>query len=1429
MLDRSKHWKIKTVAVFLLFPSLVWAEKIQFGGLTTDLPYAGASRVVEWNGDYTNLVSATGSSGNGTFDGAGAGASLTCPDDGLVMTAIQITQADGATPGVMNAGSRIGIDGGRSDSINPSESLALSFDADVELIAFDFQAITALDLYEISWNGTSVTNSGDYTFSAGVVLTAGSPLTLRGLVSGGDLADARTDSFNFESLTVESVSSPAVSNLMLTVTDRAGTNRTGTLLVDSDHIHLEVSSPTNITTCNYKLLFQTVEPSAGEWSAATAYGFLEDLWFYRTPTNQWVQISVSDASSDAITEVVGLQGGTLTAPPDDPITNFDYVDAMGIGLIVEADSDKDPIPELDVIEIKKAGFGHVRMHIGRFLQDKMTPNTPQNNPEYFQLLDRWVEQISRHGMYCHIGNKGNAEWELANEDDGSNVWKEGYAAEHFAWWTNVLDHCKFDSHRLAYHLFLETGGNSFMGDAASLDAFHDSVTKEVRLVDQGRMLICPPPSLNNVFRLVEMTFPYEDHDAGDGIDTSSGNYWFSDFHKNFAGGRGWVLDEDKQIVIDNLNEAKDWIAANNVPLIMSAVRPTDSNARHDEYIPHRIRFVENLYSLCDSADIPIRITWLSYNNYNFTQGLGWRPGMLPVLEAMNRSGTAVASDPDGDQISTDDEINLYGTNPYLADTDQDNILDTYECTMAAFDPLDPSDGDPMADLGIMADFDGDGMDNAWELLMAVKWGDDPLTTTHLFDPLDPADALQDAENDGVTNIWERILRINARDDISYKDNDATYDWDKDGTDNLTEIIAQTWPMEDDKLEFDSDYDTVGGDVDTMPYIHDQGHVVGYTYGTGLSDISSQGSDNDGVLTGGATVSNGIALLDGVDDFIDIPTTDLGSSTNRSVSLHFWSAQSHGTQVLYKEGGADSGMSIYLSGITLWAGVWNQPQETFVQLGTILPQQWYSVAASFESGSLSCYFYNGNSRLVSTNLTTSVLSIGDAAFRAALGGSADATRIWSGSESTIVSDACFSGHLDDSHIYNRVLAEGEASLLARNDLYPARQPVLPATLPYFTVDSIEADAVVGEAFSSALTAYAMDPNDDPLTFLKLSGSAWLNVSSNGVLSGTPGTTNVGVNRFIVQVADSVHGSDTATLEIEVLNLAAPIPFNANDRDTYVQANKPGDNFGDDTGLTMRNSSSGFARVPYLQFVVSGLTNPVGKAVLKLRSDDSSAPVKVYAVVDNNWTESSLVWSNRPTFGVEIGEGTAVAGSWFEIDITGYVSSNGTWSVALDEQDNLVTKLISSEGGSAPVLEIRTVLPMLGNFYEQWGAENGLVSSNSSYDIDADGDGLVNLLEYAFGGNPTTGAEMPPIIPTGKLVANGGSNVVDYIYRRRADAVARGLSYRVETATDLVSNVWNTNGYIELPAAWLEPGFESVTNRMDTISDMRFIRLKIEATE
>lgn len=95
-------------------------------------------------------------------------------------------------------------------------------------------------------------------------------------------------------------------------------------------------------------------------------------------------------------------------------------------------------------------------------------------------------------------------------------------------------------------------------------------------------------------------------------------------------------------------------------------------------------------------------------------------------------------------------------------------------------------------------------------------------------------------------------------------------------------------------------------------------------------------------------------------------------------------------------------------------------------------------------------------------------------------------------------------------------------------------------PSFTTDPIvKPDAVYGRPYASSLSDSAVDPNGDPLTFAKTAGPAWLIVSANGSLSGTPDASDLGPNTFTVAVSDGRGGSASAKLNITVIvPLVAP---------------------------------------------------------------------------------------------------------------------------------------------------------------------------------------------------------------------------------------------------------------------------------------------------
>ena len=93
-------------------------------------------------------------------------------------------------------------------------------------------------------------------------------------------------------------------------------------------------------------------------------------------------------------------------------------------------------------------------------------------------------------------------------------------------------------------------------------------------------------------------------------------------------------------------------------------------------------------------------------------------------------------------------------------------------------------------------------------------------------------------------------------------------------------------------------------------------------------------------------------------------------------------------------------------------------------------------------------------------------------------------------------------------------------------------------PVFLNDPIsKPDASEGVAYSGSIDSDAHDLDGDPVTFSKISGPEWLFIASNGTLSGTPGSGDIGFNHFIVRVEDDESASDDAMLEMTVNQASA----------------------------------------------------------------------------------------------------------------------------------------------------------------------------------------------------------------------------------------------------------------------------------------------------
>jgi uncharacterized repeat protein (TIGR03803 family) len=97
-------------------------------------------------------------------------------------------------------------------------------------------------------------------------------------------------------------------------------------------------------------------------------------------------------------------------------------------------------------------------------------------------------------------------------------------------------------------------------------------------------------------------------------------------------------------------------------------------------------------------------------------------------------------------------------------------------------------------------------------------------------------------------------------------------------------------------------------------------------------------------------------------------------------------------------------------------------------------------------------------------------------------------------------------------------------------------VIPDPAPYFILNPFaEPWASLDEAYSASIATNATDAeinNGDVLTFGKISGPAWLNVASNGALSGVATNSTSGTNSFVVGVTNLGGASNMATMYIYV---------------------------------------------------------------------------------------------------------------------------------------------------------------------------------------------------------------------------------------------------------------------------------------------------------
>ncbi len=134
------------------------------------------------------------------------------------------------------------------------------------------------------------------------------------------------------------------------------------------------------------------------------------------------------------------------------------------------------------------------------------------------------------------------------------------------------------------------------------------------------------------------------------------------------------------------------------------------------------------------------------------------------------------------------------------------------------------------------------------------------------------------------------------------------------------------------------------------------------------------------------------------------------------------------------------------------------------------------------------------------------------------------------------------------------------------------------------------------------------------------------------------------------------------------------------DTFVKQLFPDNRYGSFTNLRV----DGFPIVhSYLRFSVQGLGGAqVVKAQLQIYAElRSGIGISVFAVSDNTWNESTLTYSSAPAMGAALSSSAPFAAdSWVPLDVSTYVTGEGTYSFGVTTPGVTSIKL-ASRGGRA----------------------------------------------------------------------------------------------------------------------------------------------------
>ena len=171
-------------------------------------------------------------------------------------------------------------------------------------------------------------------------------------------------------------------------------------------------------------------------------------------------------------------------------------------------------------------------------------------------------------------------------------------------------------------------------------------------------------------------------------------------------------------------------------------------------------------------------------------------------------------------------------------------------------------------------------------------------------------------------------------------------------------------------------------------------------------------------------------------------------------------------------------------------------------------------------------------------------------------------------------------------------------------------------------------------------------------------------------------------YTVDAFDQVGNHSAQSSPVSVTTPPPPSSLTFNDQaDTYVNSSSPTSNYGSSSAWRVSNSST--VMKGFLRFTVQGLSGLSIQNVYLMvyANSSSSAGINALAVADNTWGESTITYNNAPPMGTLLGTtGPFASGVWVTIDVTSYITGDGTYSFGITTPGTTQISFAAKESGA-----------------------------------------------------------------------------------------------------------------------------------------------------